>query len=111
MGRLIDADLLLKNLDDLQGSNKELEWILHKVMPQEIEKCPTAYDVDKVIDVLKRRFDAKFLFAEPKSTDEHIYHGAVMALKILQDILDDPIKHIPSITEIEKIFNRGCVNE
>lgn len=73
------------------------------------DNCKSYYDV--IVDVLKRRFDAKFLFAEPKSTDEHIYHGAVMALKILQNILDDPTKHIPSIIEIENIFNRGCVDE
>lgn len=59
MGRLIDADKLLKTLQDLEPhcENKDYEYGMLKTMkyymPKIINDEPTAYDVNKVVERLK----------------------------------------------------------
>ena len=48
MGRLIDADLLIERIYEYQSKAIDTEDIVHS-----IKTLPTAYDVEKVVEILK----------------------------------------------------------
>ena len=60
MGRLIDADKLLETLQDLEPhcENKDYEYgmlnTIRYYMPKIINDEPTVFDVDKVVEQLKK---------------------------------------------------------
>lgn len=57
--RLIDADELIKRFKELKGADSLANMFVTDVI-NEIKKQPTAYDVDKVVEQLKK----KLLFHE-----------------------------------------------
>lgn len=63
--RLIDADLLMQNLgfDDTEEERDENVGTI--ITWEDVDRMPTAYDVDKVIDMLEDFRDAELIDGTP----------------------------------------------
>lgn len=55
MARLIDADALLEELKGMTCTDKHDSMVIKQVVVNIVEKQPTAYDVDKVIQQLREQ--------------------------------------------------------
>lgn len=63
--RLIDADLLMQNLgfDDTEEERDENVGTI--ITWEDVDRMPTAYDVDKVVDMLEDFRDAELIDGTP----------------------------------------------
>lgn len=64
MGRLIDADKLKADLEKAISKNEDMDCLDFLRIASVIDKQPTAYDLDKVIEQLEKKIQTHKRIAE-----------------------------------------------
>ena len=91
MGRLIDADKLKADLEKAISKNEDMDCLEFLRIASVIDKQPTAYDPDKVVEQLEER--TSFLKDCTKygnqTTDQQSKSYDTMMMYEVKDLVDD----------------------
>lgn len=91
MGRLIDADKLKADLEKAISKNEDMDCLDFLRIASVIDKQPTAYDPDKVVEQLEKR--TSFLKDCTKygnqTTDQQSKSYDTMMMYEVKDLVDD----------------------
>lgn len=94
MGRLIDADKLKADLEKAISKNEDMDCLDFLRIASVIDKQPTAYDPDKVVEQLEER--TSFLKDCTKygnqTTDQQSKSYDTMMMYEVKDLVDDLIE-------------------
>lgn len=86
--RLIDADALKQDLRNRLKDNKSMESVaIEGAIVSLIDRQPTAYDVDKVVEKLEAKKIHRFHEAGGRSNYKSLAHGYIQANQDAIDIV------------------------
>lgn len=91
MGRLIDADKLKADLEKAISKNEDMDCLDFLRIASVIDKQPTAYDPDKVLEQLEERtaFLKDCTKYGNKTTDQQSKSYDTMMMYEVKDLVDD----------------------
>lgn len=83
MGRLIDADKLKADLEKAISKNEDMDCLDFLRIASVIDKQPTAYDVDKVVEQLETE-DSKIEIQYENNYEKGLLDGIWKAIEIVK---------------------------